>query len=84
VGENLFTNVEIVGKITNIEKIAVGSSIHDIKRLRRVYGIGRWMKLKGIASVRLPDGSICKAEVHWYEAHGIGKRDIKAKRLLDE
>jgi hypothetical protein len=80
----LFTNVEIVGKITNVEKIAVGSSIRDIKRLRRLYGAGRWRKLKGIALVRLPDSSICKAEVHWYEAHGIGKRDIKAKRLLDE
>jgi hypothetical protein len=75
---------EIIGKITNVETIAVGSSIRDIRRLRKVYGAGRWRKLKGIARVRLSDDALCNAELHWYEAHGIGKRDIKIKRILDE
>jgi hypothetical protein len=75
---------EIIGDITDIEIIAVGSSIRGIVRLRKAYGAGRWRKLKGIAMVRLPDGTVCKAEVHWYEAHGVGKRDIKVKRILDE
>jgi hypothetical protein len=74
---------EIIGKISDIEPIAIGSSIRDIARLRKAYGIGRWRKLKGIATVRLPDGTICRAEIHWYEAHGIGKRDMKIKRTLD-
>jgi hypothetical protein len=76
--------IEIIGGIANIETIAIGSSIHEIKRLRKVYGVGRWRKLKGITTVRLSDGSICKAEVHWYEAHGIGKKEIKIKRFLDK
>jgi hypothetical protein len=75
---------EIIGAITDIETIAVGSSIRGVVRLRKVYGAGRWRKLKGIAMVRLPDGTICKAEIHWYEAHGIGKRETKIKRLLGE
>jgi len=75
---------EIIGEITNIEAIAVGSSIREIARLRKVYGGGRWRKLKGRAMVRLPDGTICEAEVHWYEAHGIGKKEIKIKRILWE
>lgn len=77
-------SLEIIGKITNIETIAVGNSIRGISRLRKVYGVGRWKKLKGIATVRLSDGTICKAEVHWYEAHGIGKKEIKIKRILEE
>lgn len=68
---------EIVGRITEIEIIAVGSSIRDIARLRRVYGKGRWRKLKGIASVRLIDGTIQTAEIHWYEAHGVGQFEYK-------
>jgi hypothetical protein len=76
--------VEIIGKITNAEAIAVGSSIRDLARLRKLYGTGRWRKMKGIALVRLPDGAVCNAEVHWYEAHGIGKKEAKVKRLLDE
>jgi hypothetical protein len=75
---------EIISAITDVETIAVGGSIRGLARLRRTYGPGRWRKLKGIAMVRLPDGLVCKAEVHWYEAHGIGKREIKVKRLLDE
>lgn len=76
-------DVEVVGNISEIETIAVGRSIRDLPRLRKVYGAGRWRKLKGIARVRLPDGVVCKAEVHWYEAHGIGKKELKVKRLLD-
>lgn len=75
--------MEVIGVITDIETIASGSSIREIARLRKVYGPGRWRKLKGIATVRLPDGALHKAEVHWYEAHGIGKRDLKIKYLLD-
>ena len=67
----------------NIETIAVGGRIGEIKRLRRQYGPGRWRKLKGIARVRLANGSIRKAEIHWYEAHGIGKRKMKIKLFLD-
>lgn len=77
-------NLEIIGEIADIETLAVGSSIREIERLRRIYGAGRWRKLKGIATVRLPDGMMCEAEVHWYEAHGIGKKEIKIKRVLWE
>ncbi len=75
---------DIIGKITNIEIIAIGNDIRDIAYLRKVYGPGRWRKLKGISKVRLPDGTICYAEIHWYEAHGIGKKDMKIKHILDE
>jgi len=75
---------QIVGEITNIETIAIGRSIREIARLRRVYGPGRWRKLKGIATVRLSDGTICEAEVHWYEAHGVGRREEKIRRILWE
>jgi hypothetical protein len=74
---------EIIGQITDIEIIAVGSSIREIGRLQKQYGRGRWRKLKGVASVRLQNGRIRMAELHWYEAHGIGKRKIKIKRFLD-
>ncbi len=73
---------ELISEITNVETIAVGSSIHVLKRLRRFYGTGRWRKLKGIAKVKLPDGTICKAEVHWYEASSVGRKEIKIKRIL--
>ena len=66
-------NFEIIGDIINIEIIAVGSSIREVERLRKTYGSGRWRKLKGLAMIRLQDGSICEAELHWYEAHGIGR-----------
>jgi hypothetical protein len=79
-----YAKFEIIDRITNIQPIAIGSAIRDIAHLRKSYGAGRWRKLKGIAKVRLPDGTISMAEVHWYEAHGIGKKDIKIKRLLDE
>lgn len=76
-------NFEIVGEIDDIEVIAVGKMIRDIKLLRKQYGPGRWRKLKGKATVRLFDGTIRKAEVHWYEAHGLGKRKFKIKSFLD-
>lgn len=73
---------EILGEITRIETFAAGSSIREVARLRKFYGKGRWRKRKGIARVRLTDGSIHVAEIHWYEATGIGKREFKIKYLL--
>jgi hypothetical protein len=74
---------EIIGEIENIETVAVGGRIRDIMRLRKQFGPGRWRKLKGVARVRLLSGRICKAEIHWYEAHSMGKKKMKIKRLLD-
>lgn len=74
---------EVIGKIENVETIAVGGRIRDIMRLRKQYGPGRWRKRKGIARVRLENDSLRMAEVHWYEAHGIGKKKMKIKRFLD-
>lgn len=76
-------NFEVVGEISDVETIAAGSGIRDLARLRRVYGSGRWRKLKGVAQVQLGNGKIRLAELHWYEAHGIGKREVKRKRYLD-
>jgi hypothetical protein len=76
-------NFEIISDITQIESIAVGTAIRDLARLRRVYGAGRWRKLKSIARIRLANGRIRVAELHWYEAHGIGKKEIKRKRYMD-
>jgi hypothetical protein len=73
---------EIIGEIVDIETIAVGGRIREIARLRKQFGRGRWRKLKGVATVRLKNGRIRKVELHWYEAHGIGKRKIKIKRYL--
>ena len=73
---------EILDEISNIETFATGAGIREIARLRRIYGRGRWRKRKGIAQIRLPDGSIRKAELHWYEASGIGRREFKIKYLL--
>jgi hypothetical protein len=73
---------EILGEISEIETFATGSSIREVARLRRVYGRGRWRKRKGIARVRLIDGTVCAAEVHWYEATGIGRKEFKIKHLL--
>jgi hypothetical protein len=74
---------EIIGDITDVEPMAVGSAIREVARLRKQYGRGRWRKLKGIALIRLANGRIRRAELHWYEAHGIGKREIKRKRYMD-
>jgi len=75
---------EVIGEISYVETIAVGSSIRDIGRLRKLYGPGNWRKRKGIATVRLDDGTVLLAEVHWYECHGIGRRDVKIKRYIDQ
>lgn len=77
-------HLEVIGRITGIETIAISNAIREVARLRRAYGAGRWRKRKGVATVRLPDGTICRAEVHWYEAHGIGRREIKIKYILSE
>lgn len=74
---------EIIGDITHVETIATGSSIRELPRLRKFYGRGRWRKRKGIARVRLEDGEVRLAEVHWYEAHGIGRKELKIKRYID-
>lgn len=76
-------NFEVIGEIKSIETIAIGNFIRNIGRLRKTYGAGRWRKLKGTAMIRLTDGTICNAEIHWYEAHGIGRKEIKIKRVLD-
>ena len=67
----------------NIETLAVGNSIRDIARLRKRYDPGRWRKRKGMAMIRLPNGRTRRAEIHWYEAHGIGKKECKRKRYVD-
>ena len=74
---------EIIGEIENIETIATGGRIRDVMRLQRRFGPGRWRKLKGLATIKLLNGRICHAEIHWYEAHGIGKKNMKIKRILD-
>ena len=76
-------NFEILGEIREVEPIAVSTSIRDLARLRKAYGPGRWRKMKGMAYVRLRSGRVRLAELHWYEAHGIGKKDFKRKRYLD-
>ncbi|MGA9996601.1 MAG: hypothetical protein WBP93_14385 [Pyrinomonadaceae bacterium] len=76
-------NFQIVGKIVEVEIIAIRHSIRELKFLERMYGKGRWRKLKGIATVQLENGRMRLAEVHWYEAHGIGKRQMKIKQYLD-
>jgi len=73
---------EILGEISYAQTFAVGSGIREIARPRRHYGRGRWRKRKGIARIRLSDGSVHLAELHWYEAAGIGRKEIKLKQLL--
>ena len=80
----MLMHFKILGDITNIETIAVGPAIHDVARLRKQYGRGRWRKRRGITLVRLANGRIRRAEVHWYEAHGIGKKEMKRKRYVDD
>lgn len=74
---------EVVGKIEQVETVATGPSVKVRSVLRKAYGRGRWRKLKGVATVRLPNGNLRRVELHWYEAHGIGKRDLKIKKYLD-
>jgi hypothetical protein len=73
----------IIGRVTVIENIAVGAKIRDMRRLQRQYGRGRWRKVKALATVELADGRVRSAEVHYYEAHGVGRKDVKVKRFLD-
>ena len=75
--------LEVVGAVREATTIAVGRAIRELDRLVRVYGPGRWRKRKGVATVRLPDGVRVVAEVHWYEAHGVGKKEFKVKRILE-
>jgi len=74
---------ELVGDLTDVETTATGREIREQLRLRRLYGKGRWRKMKGSARIRLRNGRIRLAELHWYEAHGIGKKEFKRKRYLD-
>ena len=76
-------NFQIIGSVEGVQIIAVKHSIRDLKFLERMYGKGRWRKLKGIAKVQLENGRIRLAEIHWYEAHDIGKRQMKIKMYLD-
>lgn len=75
---------ELVGSIANVTVIAAGPSVRVRSHLRKAYGVARWRKMKGTATIRLPNGAIRSVELHSYEAHGIGKRDLKIKRYLDE
>ena len=73
----------IIGRVRVIENIAVGAKIRDERRLLKMYGRGRWRKVKALATVELADGQIRTAEIHYYEAHGVGRKDVKVKRFLD-
>jgi hypothetical protein len=73
----------IIGKIEKQETIATGLRIREIERLKKVYGDGKWRKMKGIAKIEMDDHSLFSAEIHWYEAHGKGKKEYKIKRFLD-
>ncbi|MGD0228166.1 MAG: hypothetical protein ABSF71_38165 [Terriglobia bacterium] len=75
---------ELVSHIANVEVIAAGPGIRVRSYLRKAYGRGRWRKMKGTATIRLANGALRAVELHWYEAHGIGQRDMKIKRYLDE
>jgi hypothetical protein len=77
------TGFTLRGEITDVEIIAVGKAVDVRSKLVKAHGPGRWRKLKGIALVELPDGTVHQAELHWYEAHGIGRKDMKVKRLLE-
>lgn len=74
----------IIGTITEIETIAAGTAIRERKRLQKLYGKGRWRKRKGVATLQFSDGTGCVAEIHWYEAHGIGAKEYKIKHILEE
>ena len=74
---------ELFSELTDVETIAAGRGIRELPRLRRLYGKGRWRKMKGVARIRLKDGRIRLAELHWYEAHGIGRKEFKRKRFIE-
>jgi hypothetical protein len=77
------TGFKIRSEISDVQVIAAGVGVRVRAKLKKAYGSGRWRKLKGTALVELPDGYVVRAELHWYEAHGIGRRDMKVKRLLE-
>lgn len=74
---------EIVGTISNVQVIAVGRRIRQLERLKKLFGKGRWRKMKGEALIRLTSGEVRRAELHWYQAHCIGRKNMKFKRYLD-
>ena len=74
---------EILGRVSNVETIAIGHSIRELKRLIKIYGKSQWRKLKGVALVKFPNGEIIGAELHWYEAHGLGRKEFKIKKFLE-
>lgn len=78
------TEFDILGEIRDTETIATGRGVYIRHYLKRTYGKGRWRKMKGIATIQLADGTIYEAELHWFEAHGIGRKDFKIKRLIYE
>jgi hypothetical protein len=73
---------EVLSEIKDVEIIAAGRGVHIRRHLDRAYGTGYWRKMKGIATVRLADGTTCEAEIHWFEAHGIGRKDFKIKKVI--
>jgi hypothetical protein len=74
---------ELLGEIMNVETFASGRGIRNFALLKKKYGLGKWRKRKGVALIRLKDGSECLAELHWFEASGIGRKEMKVKWLLD-
>ncbi len=81
--QNMGSDFELLGELTAIEIIAVNLSIRERRQLSDQFGGRRWRKLKGVCRVRFPNGAVRLAEVHWYEAHGVGRRKMKVKRVLD-
>jgi len=75
---------KIVGEVSQLEIVATGRAIRELRRLRKCYCGRRWRKLKGVAKIKLTDGTICLAELHWYEAHGVGPKEFKIKKILEE
>ncbi|HYV57044.1 MAG TPA: hypothetical protein VE911_05850, partial [Candidatus Nitrosopolaris sp.] len=80
--ERLHVGIEIIGGILEVKVIAIGRRIRDRRRIVRLYGRGRWRKMKGIARVSIDGGPPLVGEVHWYEATGVGRRELKLKRIL--
>jgi hypothetical protein len=78
------TYFKLIGELQNVQTIAVGRAIRDIDHLRKRYGAKRWRKRKGIARVQLGDGTMGRGEVHWYEAHGVGKKEFKLKWFRED
>ena len=75
--------IEILCKVDSVEVIAVGRSIRTLNFLQKRFGRGRWRKMKGVATIRDHNGAVLRNEIHWYEAHGIGRVLIKRKENGD-